>query len=163
MLPKNRNSFLRPLKDKGFQKEIITKIGLYDLVTFTTLESNKSLIRTSYPHDTGKLRMLVHANLYRAIHYERSRALRLCQRFEQRDGPDLTTVFQPDAELTTPAQSHNMAVQQLAVFSAWARHLTTTLVSQPLTSPPAAELPGSSTAGSLAHSGRQWPGHEVAL
>ena len=39
---KKLRSFLRPLKNKGFQKEIMTKIGLYDLVKSTTLESNKS-------------------------------------------------------------------------------------------------------------------------
>ncbi len=39
----NRHSFIRSLKRKGFQEEIVIKIGLYDLVTSTTLESNKSL------------------------------------------------------------------------------------------------------------------------
>ena len=39
---KNLHSFLRPLKNKGFQEEIVTKIGLYDLVKYTPLESNKS-------------------------------------------------------------------------------------------------------------------------
>jgi hypothetical protein len=43
MLSKNLNSFLRPLKNKGFKEEIVTKIGLYDIVKSTTLESNKSL------------------------------------------------------------------------------------------------------------------------
>ena len=38
----NRNSFIRSLKRKGFKEEIVIKIGLYDLVTSTTLESNKS-------------------------------------------------------------------------------------------------------------------------
>jgi hypothetical protein len=42
MLSKNLNSFLRPLKNKGFKEEIVTKIGLYDIVKSTTLESNKS-------------------------------------------------------------------------------------------------------------------------
>src|SRR6266436_5218237 len=39
----NRYSFIRSLKRKGFKEEIVIKIGLYDLVTSTTLESNKSL------------------------------------------------------------------------------------------------------------------------
>ena len=43
MLSKNRNVFLSPLKNKGFKEEIVTKIGLYDLLKSTTLESNKSL------------------------------------------------------------------------------------------------------------------------
>src|SRR2546425_12642852 len=42
----NRNSFLRPLKNKGFQEEIVTKIGLYALVKSTPLESKKSLSMT---------------------------------------------------------------------------------------------------------------------
>lgn len=41
----NRNSFIRSLKSKGFKEEIVIKIGLYDLVTSTTLESNKSLTK----------------------------------------------------------------------------------------------------------------------
>jgi len=41
----NRHSFIRSLKRKGFKEEIVIKIGLYDLVTSTTLESNKSLCR----------------------------------------------------------------------------------------------------------------------
>jgi hypothetical protein len=41
----NRNSFIRSLKSKGFKEEIVIKIGLYDLVTSTTLESNKSHTR----------------------------------------------------------------------------------------------------------------------
>ena len=43
----NRYSFIRSLKRKGFKEEIVIKIGLYDLVTSTTLESNKSLARYS--------------------------------------------------------------------------------------------------------------------
>ncbi len=39
----NRHSFIRSLKRKGFKEEIVIKIGLHDLVTSTTLESNKSL------------------------------------------------------------------------------------------------------------------------
>ena len=42
MWSKSLHSFLRPLKNKGFQEEIVTKIGLYDLGKSTTLESNKS-------------------------------------------------------------------------------------------------------------------------
>jgi hypothetical protein len=38
------SSFIRSLKRKGFKEEIVIKIGLYDLVTSTTLESNKSLL-----------------------------------------------------------------------------------------------------------------------
>src|SRR5712671_7511336 len=38
----NRHSFIRSLKRKGLKEEIVIKIGLYDLVTSTTLESNKS-------------------------------------------------------------------------------------------------------------------------
>jgi hypothetical protein len=38
----NRHAFIRSLKRKGFKEEIVIKIGLYDLVTSTTLESNKS-------------------------------------------------------------------------------------------------------------------------
>ncbi len=40
---KNRSSFLRPLKNKGFKEEIVTKIGVYDILKSTPLESNKSL------------------------------------------------------------------------------------------------------------------------
>lgn len=39
----NRNLLTRSLTRKGFQEEIVIKIGLYDLVTSTPLESNKSL------------------------------------------------------------------------------------------------------------------------
>ena len=38
-----RHSCIRALKRKAFQEEIVIQIGLYDLVTSTTLESNKSL------------------------------------------------------------------------------------------------------------------------
>src|SRR5215470_13616228 len=93
------------------------------------------LFRTPYPHDTRQLRMLVHAHLNRAIVDERARTLCRFQRFQLRDGPDLTPVLQPDSELTSSAPRHNMPVQQLTVFSAWARHLTTTPVFQLLTSP----------------------------
>src|SRR5258706_35662 len=88
--------------------------------------------------------MLVYAYLDRAIVHERSRTLCRFQRFQLRDGPDLTTIFQPDSALTPPAQSHHMAVQQLAAFSTWARHRTTTPVCQPLTSTPAVGWPAGS-------------------
>jgi hypothetical protein len=39
----HRNSFLRALKTKGFTKERVTKVRVYDRGTSTTLESNKSL------------------------------------------------------------------------------------------------------------------------
>jgi hypothetical protein len=42
-LSEKRNSFLRPLKNKGFKKESMTKVGLYAISKSTTLESNKSL------------------------------------------------------------------------------------------------------------------------
>ncbi len=42
MCSTNRNSFLRPLKNKGFKEATVTKIGLHDIVKSTTLESNKS-------------------------------------------------------------------------------------------------------------------------
>jgi hypothetical protein len=42
-LPEALNSCLRPLKYKGLKKEMITKIGLYDIVKPTTPESNKSV------------------------------------------------------------------------------------------------------------------------
>jgi hypothetical protein len=45
MLSKNLHLFLRPLENKGLKEGIVTKIGLYDLVKSTTLESNKSLMR----------------------------------------------------------------------------------------------------------------------
>jgi hypothetical protein len=44
-LPKALNSFLRALKNKGFEDGRITKIGLYDTAYSTTLESNKSQIQ----------------------------------------------------------------------------------------------------------------------
>jgi Recombinase zinc beta ribbon domain len=51
LLSKNRNVFLSPLKSKGFKEEIVTKIGLYDLLKSTTLASNKSHRVLSGPHD----------------------------------------------------------------------------------------------------------------
>src|SRR5215467_11116476 len=100
------------------------------------------LLRTPDPHDPGQLRMLVHAHLDRAIEDERFRTLRCFQGFQQWDGPDLTPVCQPDSELTPPAPRHNMPFQQITAFRAWARHLTTPLVVQPLVSPPVVGLPG---------------------
>jgi hypothetical protein len=47
----NRYSFIRSLKRKGFKEEIVIKIGLYDLVMSTTLESNKSHSRYRSPLD----------------------------------------------------------------------------------------------------------------
>ena len=41
-MSEKQNSFLRPLKNKGFKEEMVTKIGLYDIVKSTLLESNKS-------------------------------------------------------------------------------------------------------------------------
>ena len=43
-LSEKRNSFLRLLKNKGFKKESMTKVGLYAISKSTTLESNKSLL-----------------------------------------------------------------------------------------------------------------------
>jgi hypothetical protein len=40
----HRYSCIRSLKRQGFQEKIVIKIGLYDLVMSTTLESNKSLV-----------------------------------------------------------------------------------------------------------------------
>jgi len=37
-----RTSVFRPLKKKGFNEERVTTIGLYDIGTSTSLESNKS-------------------------------------------------------------------------------------------------------------------------
>jgi hypothetical protein len=42
-LSKKHHSFLRLLKNKGFQKESMTKVGLDAIGTSMTLESNKSL------------------------------------------------------------------------------------------------------------------------
>ena len=47
-----------------------------------------------------------------------SRTLCRFQRFQLRDGPDLTPVLQPDSELTPSAPRHNMPVHQLTAFSA---------------------------------------------
>jgi hypothetical protein len=44
-LSEKRNSFLRLLKNKGFQEERMTKVGLDAIGSSTTLESNKSLLR----------------------------------------------------------------------------------------------------------------------
>ena len=43
-LSEKRNSFLRLLKNKGFKKESMTKVGLYAISKSTTLESNKSFL-----------------------------------------------------------------------------------------------------------------------
>jgi hypothetical protein len=40
--PKMQNSFLRPLKKKGFQEENATQVGWDDISEPTTLESNQS-------------------------------------------------------------------------------------------------------------------------
>src|SRR5215472_17046442 len=37
-----QDPFLRPVKKKGFPQKIMTKVGVYNLGTSTTLESNKS-------------------------------------------------------------------------------------------------------------------------
>jgi hypothetical protein len=39
---------LRLLKNKGFKKESMTKVGLYAISKSTTLESNKGLVRCTY-------------------------------------------------------------------------------------------------------------------
>jgi hypothetical protein len=44
-LSKKHHLFLRLLKNKGFQEESMTKVGLDAIGTSTTLESNKSLVR----------------------------------------------------------------------------------------------------------------------
>src|SRR5262249_16037723 len=41
--PRSAPPYLRPLKKKGFKEDRVTTIGLYDIGTSTTLESNKSL------------------------------------------------------------------------------------------------------------------------
>jgi hypothetical protein len=41
-LSEKGGSFLRLLKHKGFREENMTKVGLYAIGTYTTLESNKS-------------------------------------------------------------------------------------------------------------------------
>jgi hypothetical protein len=45
MLPKNRDTFLRLLKNKGFKEERMIKVRVYTIGKSTTLESNKSLVR----------------------------------------------------------------------------------------------------------------------
>jgi hypothetical protein len=42
-LSEKGDSLLRPLKNKGFREERMTKVGLYAIGKSTTLESNKSL------------------------------------------------------------------------------------------------------------------------
>ena len=56
LVSKNRNVSLSPLKSKGFKEEIVTKIGLYDLLKPTTLESNKSLVRDARMKDLPGVR-----------------------------------------------------------------------------------------------------------
>jgi hypothetical protein len=51
-LSENQNSFLRPLKNKGFKEERVTKIGLYAIGKSTTLESNKS--QEAYVRSVGR-------------------------------------------------------------------------------------------------------------
>jgi hypothetical protein len=46
-LSKKHHSFLRLLKNKGFQKESMTKVGLDAIGTSMTLESNKSQPRST--------------------------------------------------------------------------------------------------------------------
>ena len=41
-MSEKHNAFLRPLKNKGFKEEGMTKVGLYAIGSSTTLESNKS-------------------------------------------------------------------------------------------------------------------------
>jgi hypothetical protein len=65
--------------------------------------------------------MLVQAHLDRAIQDERSETLCPFQRFQLRDGPDLTAVFQPDSQLAAPTYSYNITVHQRTVVRAWAR------------------------------------------
>jgi hypothetical protein len=50
-LPEKGNAFLRPLKNKDFEKKRVTIMRLDDLGKSTTLESNKSLMRLD---DLGK-------------------------------------------------------------------------------------------------------------
>src|SRR5262245_29567055 len=47
MLSEKHNSFFRLLKNKGFREERMTKIGLYAIGKSKTLESNKSLARST--------------------------------------------------------------------------------------------------------------------
>jgi hypothetical protein len=46
-LSEKGDSFLRLLKNKGFRKESMTKVGLYAIGKSTTLESHKSRLQTS--------------------------------------------------------------------------------------------------------------------
>jgi hypothetical protein len=48
MASKNLSSFLRLLKHKAFEKEIVTKIGLDDVVKSTPLASNTSLSENNW-------------------------------------------------------------------------------------------------------------------
>ncbi|SRR6266567_8892627 len=60
----NRNSFLRLLKNKVFQEEIVTKIGLYDLVKSMPLESHKSLLKRRFALDEHDLEDLKEDLIY---------------------------------------------------------------------------------------------------
>jgi len=59
---KNRSSFLRPLKNKGFKEEIVTKIGVYDILKSTPLESNKSLFDMAIAQGIGHVPPHTHEN-----------------------------------------------------------------------------------------------------
>jgi hypothetical protein len=56
-LSKQRNAFLRLLKNKDFKEESMTKVGLYAIGISTTLESNKSLFDLP-PGMAARLRQL---------------------------------------------------------------------------------------------------------
>jgi hypothetical protein len=58
-LSENQNSFLRPLKNKGFKEERVTKIGLYAIGKSTTLESNKSQDEKCQQRDTSQFAVIV--------------------------------------------------------------------------------------------------------
>jgi hypothetical protein len=55
-----RNSFLSLLKNKGFKKESMTKVGLDAISKSTTLESNKSLLHISKEIDDYLTTALYH-------------------------------------------------------------------------------------------------------
>jgi hypothetical protein len=48
------------LKNKGLKEEIVAKIGLYNLIKSTTLESNKSLVSVEKPRAGRKKPILSH-------------------------------------------------------------------------------------------------------
>jgi len=86
----NRHSFIRSLKRKGFKEEIVIKIGLYDLVTSTTLESNKSLDKTlaylavDFPQPLASL--IRTTNLLERFHKEIRRKQRDIGMFQSEQG-----------------------------------------------------------------------------